>query len=153
MISKDKIIDIQKQWSNGLLKIVKEYKNGNNHREQAKSFIAKLYDYENDTVLFKPTLASKIQFRTDEKGALSYFIGENPNYSEDTGFALKNWKAVRWENTEIKIFNKIAIAMGNYYFLDEFGIELKVEYSFVYKIYSENSIKIILHDSHLPYNK
>ena len=42
--------------------------------------------------------------------ALSYFIGENPNYSEDTGFALKNWKAVRWENTEIKIFNKIAIA-------------------------------------------
>ena len=42
--------------------------------------------------------------------------------------------------------------MGNYYFTNEDG-DLKVEFSIVYKKDTENNLKIILHDSHLPYQK
>ena len=104
------------------------------------------------TVLFKPTLASEKQFRTDKEGALSYFVGHNPNYSEDHGFAIKPWSAVRWESTGIKIIGNMAVAMGNYYFTPaDGGDEVKVEYSFAYTKDKEGKLRIILHGSHLPY--
>ena len=46
----------------------------------------------------------------------------------------------------------MAYAMGNYYFKDSSGQELKVEFSFVYILDDEKKLKIVLHDSHLPYN-
>jgi hypothetical protein len=45
--------------------------------------------YDNGTVLFKPTLTFGDQtFRLDKEGAAAYFIGGNPKYPNDTGFAL-----------------------------------------------------------------
>ena len=44
------------------------------------------------------------------------------------------------------------MAMGNYYFLETSDNELKVEFSFVYRLDHSGGLKIILHDSHLPYN-
>ena len=41
--------------------------------------------------------------------------------------------------------------MGNYFFTDFKGEKTKVEYSFVYKRV-DDSLKIILHHSSLPYN-
>ena len=42
--------------------------------------------------------------------------------------------------------------MGNYFFGLENEEELKVEYTIILKKIDEN-LKIILHDSHLPYKK
>ena len=42
--------------------------------------------------------------------------------------------------------------MGNYYFKNADG-DLKVEFSFVYKKDDFGNIKIVLHDSHLPYQE
>jgi hypothetical protein len=84
-------------------------------------------------------------------GSLSYFIGGDSLYPEDHGFALHPWRSVRWENTGIRIYDNIAIAMGNYYFSPaEGGSEVKVEYSFVYLKDTNGTIKITLHDSHFP---
>ena len=52
----------------------------------------------------------------------------------------------------IKLEGDIAIAMGNYFFLNG-AQKLKVEFSFVFKKYDDGIIKILLHDSHLPYAK
>ena len=50
----------------------------------------KLYDYAESTVFFKPTLAhGKNAFRSTKNGALSYFVAGDPEFPEDTGFALK----------------------------------------------------------------
>jgi len=102
--------------------------------------------------LFKPTLASQKQIRTDFDGALSYFVGGNENYPEDQGFAIKPWNSVRWQNIGIRIIGNMAVAMGNYYFTPAKGGEdVKVEYSFAYTKNKEGKLKIILHGSHLPY--
>jgi hypothetical protein len=100
--------------------------------------------------LFKPTLASETQFRLTKKAALSYYVGGNPDFTEDIGFALIDWKAIRFENKRIRIVGDIAIAMGNYFFTKD-NAETKVEYTFVYKKDDARDLCIILHDSHLPY--
>ena len=152
MITKKEVLNVQKKWSEGLLKIVEKHKNNSDYHHEAINFIEDLYGYNLGDVLFKPTLASISQFRLDKESALSYFVGNNTKYPEDTGFALKGWVNIRWENAGIQIFTNFAIAMGNYYFTNNEN-ELKVEFSFVYKKEESGAIKIVLHDSHLPYQK
>ena len=150
MITKEDVVSIQKKWSDGLLDIVNQHQNNLDFTSCASEFIDRLYDYQNTEVLFKPTLAKEIQFRNSKDAALSYFIGNNSNFSEDNGFALKGWSNVKWENSGIQLFENIAIAMGNYYFTNNEGT-IKVEFSFVYKKDNNGDLRIILHDSHLPY--
>ena len=103
MITKEEVLDIQKQWSDGLLKIVAKHQENQDYRTEASNFIDKLYAYDSFKVLFKPTLASDTQFRDTKESALSYFIGANFNFREDKGFALKGWESVSWENAGIQI--------------------------------------------------
>ena len=47
----------------------------------------------------------------------------------------------------------MGVAMGNYFFTPaEGGDVVKVEYSFGYTVNTEGQLKIVLHDSHLPYS-
>ena len=135
-----------------MLRIADSHLNHNDYVKEAEEFIEELYGYNIRKVLFKPTLASDNQFRLDRQAALSYFVGGNKNYSEDQGFALKGWESVRWENVGVHVLSDSAIAMGNYYFVNHNG-ELKVEFSFVYQKDDLGVLKIILHDSHFPYQK
>ncbi len=152
MITKQEVLDVQKKWSDGLLKIVAKHQNNEDYLSEASSFIDKLYAYDLGEVLFKPTLATDVQFRLNKEAALSYFVAGNPDFYEDKGFALKGWANVRWENSAIKLEKDIAFAMGNYYFENKDG-EIKVEFSFAYKKETNGMLKIILHDSHFPYQK
>ena len=143
----------QEKWGNGIVKIGELKDTIKECRMFTLDFISKMYDYENGIVQFKPTKASDAQFRGDVKSALSYFIGSDSDFSEDKGFALNPWVKVDFENNSINIINDIAIAMGNYFFLDNNGDKTKVEYSFVYKKNDKGDLKIILHHSSLPFVK
>lgn len=150
-ISLKEVLAAQDDWAKEVVNIGKIYRQGGDYSKAASDFIDRMYSYQTGQVLFKPTLASKIQFRLDKEGALSYLVAGNPKFPEDHGFALKPWKNVRFENVGIKTKDDIAIAMGNYFFTPENGPELKVEYTFAYAKDRDGSLKIILHDSHLPY--
>ena len=143
----------QEKWGNGIVKIGELKDTIKECRMFTLDFISKMYDYENGIVQFKPTKASDAQFRGDVKSALSYFIGSDSDFSEDSGFALNPWVNVDFENNSINIINDIAIAMGNYFFTDNEGCKTKVEYSFVYKKNEHGDLKIILHHSSLPFSK
>ena len=106
----------QEKWGNGIVKIGELKDTIKECRMFTLDFISKMYDYENGIVQFKPTKASDAQFRGDVKSALSYFIGSDSDFSEDSGFALNPWVNVDFENNSINIINDIAIAMGNYFF-------------------------------------
>jgi len=151
-ITEQEIIDVQKAWGDGIIKIGAIYTAKGDYKDAALKHIHTFYNYDDGTVLFKPTLASKIQFRTNLEGALSYFVGGNENYPEDHGFALAPYNAVRWENIGTKITGNYAVAMGNYYFtaVDD-GAVTKAEYSFAYTKNEDGTIEILLHDSSLPY--
>ncbi len=152
-ITEQEILDAQKAWGEGIVKIGKEYSDDGDYKAAATEHINEFYNYQEGAVLFKPTLASEKQFRTDFDGALSYFVGGDENYPEDHGFAIKPWSDVRWENIGTKIGDEMAVAMGNYYFTPaEGGDDVKVEYSFAYTKDNDGKLKIILHDSHLPYS-
>jgi len=152
VITEQEVLDAQKAWGEGIVKIGKVYLEKGDYKTAAIEHINNFYYYQEGVVLFKPTLASDKQFRTDFQGALSYFVGGDENYPEDHGFAIKPWNNVRWENIGTKIIGNMAIAMGNYYFTPaKGGDDVKVEYSFGYTKNKDGKLKIILHDSHLPY--
>lgn len=146
------ILDAQRAWGEGIVKIGSVFLEGGDYRAAAEEHINEFYNYQEGTVLFKPTLVYERQFRTDFEGALSYFVGGNSSYPEDHGFAIKPWSNVRWENIGTKIIGDMGVAMGNYFFtMVDGGEVVKVEYSFGYTTNAGGQLKIILHDSHLPY--
>ena len=151
MITKEDIINIQKDWSNALIDIGKL----KNNWQECKSFaILKIEElYFLDKVLFKPTMAKEISFRHTKEGILSYFIGNNKNFKEDNGFALNVWQKIRFENSKIILEEETALAMGHYFFSSEEIRENKVEYSFVYRKTRDGKLKIQLHHSSLPFQK
>ena len=144
------ILEYQNKWASGIVDIGKTKNNFKESVSVTSKFINELYDFENGNVQFKPTKASKKQFRNDFESALSYFIGNNSDFLEDSGFALNPWVSVEFENDSLNVYDDIGIAMGNYFFTDQNGDQTKVEYSFVYKKVGD-SLKIILHHSSLPF--
>ena len=146
----DLILEYQNKWANGIVEIGKTKNNFEESSLVTTKFIHELYNFINGNVQFKPTKASENQFRNDFDSALSYFIGNNPSFSEDSGFALNPWVSVEFENDSINVYDDIGIAMGNYFFIDQNGDQTKVEYSFVYKKVGA-SLKIILDHSSLPF--
>lgn len=82
--------------------------------------------------MFKPTLASgKQTFRTDTEGALSYFVGNNKSYPQDSGFALKGWKEYRFENAAVYIDGDLALTTGNVFLVNDKGQETVVDKSWL----------------------
>jgi hypothetical protein len=151
-ITEQEVADAQKAWGDGIVRIGQVFQDKGDVAKAATAHINQFYNYQEGTVLFKPTLAAEKQFRTDFQGALSYFVGGDENYAEDKGFAIKPWTAVRWENIGTKIIGNMAVAMGNYYFTPSDGSDpVKVEYSFAYTKNDDGELKIILHDSHIPF--
>jgi hypothetical protein len=152
MISLKDIENIQNEWGTNLVKIG-SLKNGLKACvKETEEMIARLYGFESGNVLFKPTKAKDCQFRLNFEGAKSYFIGQNPNFSEDKGFALQPWTNVRFENASVILNENSALAMGNYFFTETNGNEVKVEYTFGYFLDNNDNLKINLHHSSLPYS-
>lgn len=153
-ITEKDVVDAQVAWGNGIIEIGKIYSEGGDYREAAAKHIDDFYAYDLSLVLFKPTLASVEQFRASFDGALSYFVGGNPSFPEDKGFAITPWTKVRWQNAGI-INNScyMAIAMGNYFFTPaNGGAETKVEYNFGYVKDADGRVRIVSHHSSLPFN-
>ena len=142
--------DAQRTWGDGIVKISTAHTNGGNYVDIATQHVEQLYAYDLSEVLFKPTMASIDQFRPTFESALSYFVASNGVCEEDSGFAIKGWTAVRFENSGIVINASNAIAMGNYFFTDKDGAETKVEYTFGYIRDGASNLRIVLHHSSLP---
>ena len=47
---------------------------------------------------------------------ISYFLGQNKICIEDKGFAIKNWKSIKFENYKIIEHHNYLLSMGNYFF-------------------------------------
>ena len=140
----------QKAWGEGIVAIANAHKNDGDYVSIASNHINTLYAYQMGPVLFKPTLAAIDQFRPTFDTALSYFVASNNACPEDKGFSIKGWTNVRFENSEVIIDGGTALAMGNYYFTDPQGAEVKVEYTFGYIEDDQGNLRIQLHHSSMP---
>ena len=150
MVTAEDVENAQQAWGDGIVAIASAHSSGLEYIETARNHIHSLYAYDIGPVLFKPTLAVKEQFRSTFEGALSYFVASNGECPEDKGFAIKNWKNVRFENENIITNATTAIAMGNYFFKNSDGEEIKVEFTFGYITDSSGALRINLHHSSMP---
>ena len=152
-ITAEEVAAAQQAWGEGIVTIGKSFTDEGDYTATAKEHIATHYAYgDGATILFKPTLAAEDQFRGDADEALSYFVGTEG--TEDGGFAIAPYTAVRWENegTVIDEDGDMAMAMGNYFFTGTDGAETKVEYTFGYEKDEAGDLKIVLHHSSLPFS-
>ena len=148
-ITELEVIKAQELWAQNVIEIGNLYIKKEDYKSRASVFVKQFYAFDVGDVLFKPTLASEKQFRCTYDDALSYFIGGH--ISEDKGFALKPWKKIRFGDRNFILENKIALVMGNYYFLGPDEEEIKVVYTFGYIRNSNGKPVINLHHSSLPY--
>lgn len=109
-ITEEEVRDALKAWGDAIVEIGAVYQRKGNYREVAVRVLDTLYGYGLYVVLFKPTKAAKQPFRETKEGALSYFIGDNPKYSEDHGFAIHPWTKVRIEPNSIVLHGETATA-------------------------------------------
>jgi hypothetical protein len=148
----------QQAWCDGLVKIGRVHKEGGDYRALAQQIITDAYDYDDGKVFFKPTLAfGPNTFRNTKAGALAYFVGGDPNFPEDTGFALKHWVKVTYDNAGegnngIQIHGDIAITMGNVYLTSATGDEVMVDKTFVFRKCADGKLRLIVHKSALPFD-
>ncbi len=152
-ITEQEVFAAQQAWGDGIVDIGRVYQEEGDYVQAAADHINRFYGYDLSLVLFKPTLAAEEQFRISFDGALSYFVGGNPSYAEDSGFALRPWTAVRWQNAGI-VNNScnMAVAMGNYFFTSPDGAETKVEYTIGYVRDENGDLRMVVHKSSLPYS-
>ena len=142
----------QKKWADTVLEIGKAYSKKEDLENLVFELLNNVYAFNHCEVLFKPTLAKHRQFRSTKEEFISYFLGQNKICEEDNGFAIKNWKSIRFENYKITEYNNYLLSMGNYYFQDDKDKYLKVEYTFGFIRLNKNELRINLHHSSLPYN-
>ena len=150
MVSMEQVEAAQHAWGSGIVAIASSHTEGGDFVAVARNHVETLYAYGRMPVLFKPTMASVEQFRPTFESALSYFVASNNACSEDTGFAIKGWTNVRFENSDVILDESNAIAMGNYFFTAPDGSEAKVEYTFGYVVDEQGQLRIQLHHSSLP---
>ena len=142
-------------WGNGLIAISVAFDESgiDGARAIAGDLLDTLYGFEFGPILFKPTLSGGAQtFRTDRAGTLSYFIGHDPNFPQDTGFGLKSWRQVTSETSSFFVEGDVAMWMGWVTFTSKNGDVVKVDKSFGYRRAPDGSLKLVLHHSSLPYS-
>ena len=82
-MTREQVLAAQDAWGAGIVRIAKAHTDGGDFVKTATEHIETLYAYGLSPVLFKPTLAAEIQFRSTFAGALSYFVASNNECPED----------------------------------------------------------------------
>ncbi len=153
-ISEAEVLVAQKNWGDAVVAISQENdtKGFAAAKAAAEGALDGAYGYNLGPVLFKPTLTKSPQtFRTTREGALAYFVGGNPKFPNDTGFALKGWRKVEVQNAAIQLNGATATTLGNVSFTDKDGKVTTVDKSWTFRKDDRGVIRIVQHHSSLPF--
>lgn len=153
-ISEAEVLAAQRAWGDALVAISSA--NDKQGQPAAKALAEKVidaaYGYQMGAVLFKPTLTVAPQtFRTTRAGALAYFVGGDPAFPKDTGFALKGWTKVEIRNAAIFIAGDSATSMGNVLITGKDGKVTTVDKTWKFVKDDAGKLRIVLHHSSLPF--
>lgn len=154
-ISENEVVNAQNGWCQALLDISGIHAESGQAAAKAlaEELIDAAYGYQMGAVLFKPTLTVNPQtFRTTRAGALSYFVGGDPDYPNDSGFALNAWTECEVDNAGIFIGGRIASTMGKVHFTDKDGEVTTVDKTWTYVKDDAGRLRIVVHHSSLEYS-
>ncbi|KQM98927.1 hypothetical protein ASG37_01090 [Sphingomonas sp. Leaf407] len=149
----DQMVHVTLQtWCDNVVAVGKVHSEGGDVHAFATQVLSDNYDYDAGKVLFKPTLTHGAQtFRPTKAGALSYFVGGDPEFPDDKGFKLKPWVKVWYNKLDYVLHGDIAIVQCNVHFIGADDSHIFVNKSFVFKECGDGKVRIVLHQSSLPY--
>ncbi|WP_457930806.1 hypothetical protein [Bosea thiooxidans] len=153
-ITEADVLKAQKAWGEALVTIAKSHEDGGvtAAKRKAGEIIDQAYGYDLGPVLFKPTLTeAPATFRTTRDGALAYFVGDDPRFPQDKGFALQGWRAVSFENAAIVTHGDTGKSLAKVKITDKAGKVTEVDKTLVFRKEADGDIKIVVHHSSLPY--
>ena len=151
-ITRAQIEVAQATWCDALVRIGQVSAAGGDARAVAAEVLSSAYGYDHGPTLFKPTLTHGAQtFRLTKAGALAYFVGGDPAYPDDDGFARKQWVRCTPEIAGVVVSGDMALAMGNVHLQDAKGTKVTVDKTFGYQRDDRGVLRIVLHHSSLPY--
>ena len=153
-ISEPEVQSAQQAWCTALVDISAVHTNGGQAAAKAlaEKVIDAAYGYQMGAVLFKPTLTVNPQtFRTTRAGALSYFVGGDPAFPKDTGFALKGWKKCEVANAGIFIAGNSATSLGKVNFTGKDGKVTTADKTWTFVKDDAGKLRIVVHHSSLEY--
>lgn len=153
-LSEQEVLAAQQGWCKALVDISSTHENEGQAAAKvlAKQVIDAAYGYQMGAVLFKPTLTVKPQtFRPTSEGALSYFVGGNSNFPNDTGFALKGWQKCEIENNAVFIAGDSASTIGKVHFTAKDGSVTSVDKTWGFVKDDAGALRVVLHHSSLEY--
>jgi hypothetical protein len=118
----------------------------------AEKVIDSAYGYQMGGVLFKPTLTVNPQtFRLTRAGALAYFVGGDPAFPKDTGFALKGWTQCEVDNAAIFIAGDSATTMGKVNITGKDNKVTTVDKTWKFVKDDAGKLRIVVHHSSLEF--
>lgn len=150
------VLAAQRAWGEALVKIATDFEQGGlaKAKATAEAVLDAAYGYNLGPVLFKPTLTTAPHtFRPTRAGALAYFVGGDPAFPADTGFALKGWRSVEIRNSALYLNGDTAMSMGNVMMTDKAGKVTTVDKTWGYVRDDRGGLRIVLHHSSLPVAK
>lgn len=153
-ITQAEVLAAQNGWCKALLEIGAANASGGPAaaRALAEKVIDTAYGYQLGPVLFKPTLTVAPQtFRTTRAGALAYFVGGDPAFPKDEGFALKGWTRCDVSNSAVFIAGDSASTQGHVSFTGKDGKITTVDKTWSYVKDDAGRLRIVVHHSSLPY--
>ena len=154
-ISEPEVQAAQQAWCKALVDISTAHTSGGQAAAKAlaEKVIDAAYGYQMGAVLFKPTLTVNPQtFRTTRAGALSYFVGGDPAFPKDTGFALKGWSKCEVANAGIYIAGDSATTLGKVNFTGTDGKVTTVDKTWNFVKDDAGKLRIVVHHSSLEYS-
>lgn len=153
-ISQAEVLAAQQGWCQALVDISAAHQQGGQPAAKAlaEKVIDAAYGYGMGAVLFKPTLTVNPQtFRTTRAGALAYFVGGDPDFPKDDGFALKGWKQCEAVNAAIFITGDSASTMGKVHLTGKDGSVTSVDKTWKFVKDDAGALRIVLHHSSLEF--
>ena len=146
------VFDAQQAWCKALVDIsaVNAKEGPAAAKKLAEKVIDSAYGYQLGTVAFKPTLTVNPQtFRTTRDGALAYFVGGDPAFPKDTGFALKDWTKCEVTDAAVLLLGNYANSMGKVTITDKNGNVTTVDKTWGWVKDDNGQMRIVLHHSSL----
>jgi len=153
-IAETEVLAAQQAWCKALVDISTAHSTSGQPAAKAlaEKVIDSAYGYQMGAVLFKPTLTEAPQtFRVTRDGALAYFVGGNPAFPKDTGFALKGWTKCEVANSGVFIAGDSASTMGNVMITDKAGKVTTVDKTWTFVKDDAGKLRIVVHHSSLPF--
>ena len=153
-ITEPEVQAAQQAWCKALVDISAAHTSGGQPAAKAlaEKVIDAAYGYQMGAVLFKPTLTVNPQtFRTTRAGALSYFVGGDPAFPKDTGFALKGWSKCEVANAAIFIAGDSANTLGKVNFTGKDGKVTSVDKTWSFVKDDAGKLRIVVHHSSLEF--